>query len=169
MPLQTGSVSKFFLHVEKVNLLMPLSQAFLSWVFVPDQNLYIENIVFLKSVLTSTNYPAQMWLFINNQNSEPWCPGDLWYLSSKLPEMHPTTLPGTFLQRQHWWIAIISPVCTCPGDWLTCCCQKKWIITAFSQFLFPRTRDWISLFNKILGGWSNGTRRTYLWVWQGDQ
>lgn len=86
MLLQSGSVSKFLLHVEKVNFLM---QAFLSWVFVLDQNLYTENIVnvsglFPKSVLTSTNHPAQMWLFINSQKSGPWCPGHLWYLASKV-------------------------------------------------------------------------------------
>lgn len=82
----------------------PLMQAFLSWVFVLSQNLYTENIVnlsglFLKSVLSSTNDPAQLWLFINSQNSEPWCPGDLWYLASKLPVMHPTILHGIFLHR----------------------------------------------------------------------
>lgn len=163
MPLQTGSVSKFLLHVEKVNLLM---RAFLSWVFVLNQNLYTENIVnlsglFLKSVLSSTNDPAQLWLFINSQKSKPWCPGDLWYLASKLPVMHPTILHGIFLHRDRtskyqfflfFWM--------CLSRWLAnCCYQKKWINTGFSQFLFSSKRNWISL-QQNFRGWSNGTRRT---------
>ena len=67
MLLQNQIVSKYLLHVEKVNF---LTQAFLSWVFVLDQNLYIESFVkinpsgmFLTSILASTKHLAQMRFF----------------------------------------------------------------------------------------------------------
>lgn len=89
----------------------------------------------------------------SSQNSEPWCPRDLWFLAFKLPLIHPTILSVTSLLRDrtlHLFMLIFSPVSgICPGDWITCCYQKKWTITEFSQFLFPRTRKWVSLFNSL--------------------